>query len=197
MESGKTMEQLNDTLILVNEEDREVGSLSKELCHDGSGVRHRAFSLFLFDRQGRLLLQKRSASKRLWPGFWANSCCSHPRMGETILTAATRRPIEELGVTVMDLQFIYKFEYQAAFGDKGSEWELCHVLFGRLSAYPKLNLDEVEAIEFVSIDALTEALQNGPKSYTPWLLLEWETLRSRFASQLAFYSQPISRNFGT
>ena len=71
----------DESLVLVDEDDREVGFLSKAVCHDGDGMLHRAFSLFVFNRRGELLLQRRSANKRLWPLYWSNSCCSHPRRG--------------------------------------------------------------------------------------------------------------------
>ena len=73
-----------ENLILVDEEDRVIGHEEKERCHDGAGKLHRAFSVFLFDGRGRMLIQRRSAAKRLWPLFWSNSCCSHPRQGEEI-----------------------------------------------------------------------------------------------------------------
>ena len=84
-----------EELILVDGEDNETGYLSKAACHDGDGVLHRAFSLFLFDSAGRLLLQQRAATKRLWPGFWSNSCCSHPRRGESMEVATSRRLRDE------------------------------------------------------------------------------------------------------
>ena len=79
-----------EELILVDEDDTEIGFLAKAKCHDGTGILHRAFSLFLFNEAGELLLQRRSESKRLWPGYWSNTCCSHPRKGES-MTIATRR----------------------------------------------------------------------------------------------------------
>ena len=80
-----------EELILVDEQDNETGYLSKAACHDGDGVLHRAFSVFLFNDRGELLLQQRSPSKRLWGGYWSNSCCSHPRRGESIQVATRRR----------------------------------------------------------------------------------------------------------
>ena len=68
----------------MDADDREIGHASKAACHDGHGILHRAFSLFVFNERGELLLQQRSAEKRLWPGYWSNSCCSHPRQGEAM-----------------------------------------------------------------------------------------------------------------
>ena len=87
-----------DALILVDEADRSLGFLSKKLCHEGRGVLHRAFSLLIFNESGELLIQQRAASKRLWPLYWSNSCCSHPCRDETMETATRRRLHQELGI---------------------------------------------------------------------------------------------------
>src|SRR5690606_14929915 len=105
----------DEALVLVDADDREIGFLDKASAHDGEGVLHRAFSLFIFNPQGELLLQQRAADKRLWPGFWANSCCSHPRRGESMQDAIRRRLDEELGLDCA-LHFLFKFQYQARYG---------------------------------------------------------------------------------
>ena len=89
-----------ELLILVDAADREVGYLGKSACHDGPGVLHRAFSLLIFNQAGELLLQQRAAAKRLWPHYWSNSVCSHPRRSEGLMTAIHRRLDEELGIQV-------------------------------------------------------------------------------------------------
>ncbi len=120
----------SESLILVDPTDREVGHMSKAECHQGRGTLHRAFSLLIFNPAGELLLQQRSASKRLWPLYWSNSCCSHPRRAESMELATKRRLREELGLQC-PLQFLYKFEYQAQFDEAGAEHELCSVYAGR------------------------------------------------------------------
>src|SRR5579863_2464449 len=109
-----------ESLILGDPADREVGYMSKTECHQGRGTLHRAFSLLIFNERGELLLQQRSAAKRLWPLFWSNSCCSHPRGEETMEAATQRRMREELGITCA-LRFLYKFQYQAQFDATGAE----------------------------------------------------------------------------
>ena len=106
----------SELLILVDTYDQETGSLGKVECHDGDGILHRAFSVFLFNDRGELLLQQRSADKRLWPMYWTNTCCGHPRRGESMQVATERRLQQELN-TASTLEFIYKFEYQARFGN--------------------------------------------------------------------------------
>ena len=172
-----------DQLILVDERDREVGHDSKAACHDGHGILHRAFSLFVFNGRGELLLQKRSASKRLWPGFWANSCCSHPRRGEDMHDATRRRLREELGLEC-GLKFLYKFHYQADYDKLGAEHELCWVYVGTTDAPVCANATEVADWRFVEPDALDREIAENPQHFTPWLRLEWQRLRGEFRSEL-------------
>ena len=103
-----------EPLILVDDADHEIGHLDRANCHAGSGVLHRAFSLFIFNGNGELLLQQRAPGKRLWPLYWSNSCCSHPRRAESMDTAIHRRLHEELGLAC-PLHFLFKFQYQAQF----------------------------------------------------------------------------------
>ena len=153
----------SEALILVDENDCETGTLDKAACHDGEGLLHRAFSLFAFDARGHLLLQQRSAEKRLWPGFWSNSCCSHPRSGESMQTATRRRIRQELGVST-ELEFVYKFRYHARFGDIGSERELCSVFLGRLSDDVVPNRHEIDAVRYVDPATLDRALSEHPEA---------------------------------
>lgn len=169
----------SEQLILVNSQDEEIGYNSKAACHDGHGILHRAFSLFVFNARGELLLQQRSKDKRLWPGYWANSCCSHPRRGETMTQATSRRLAEELGMHC-DVRYVFKFEYQADFGDLGAEHELCRVYVGQSDDAVKANRNEVEAWRFVSATDLDAEMASHPEHFTPWLKLEWQRLRSQF-----------------
>lgn len=167
----------DEPLILVDEQDHEIGFLDKASAHEGQGVLHRAFSLFVFNSQGELLLQQRAPGKRLWPGFWSNTCCSHPRRGETLDNAIHRRLDEELGLQ-SPLEFLFKFEYQAQFEAAGSEHELCWVYAGRTDAAPTVNVNEISALRFVSPDALDAEIAAQPQTFTPWFKIEWQRLRT-------------------
>lgn len=179
----------DEPLILVDEHDREIGYLDKASAHLGQGVLHRAFSLFVFNPQGELLLQQRAPGKRLWPGYWSNTCCSHPRRGETLDQAIHRRLDEELGLQC-PLQFLFKFEYQAQFDAEGAEHELCWVYAGRSTALPTVNLNEISALRYISPNALDAEIAARPETFTPWFKIEWERLR-REHSQV-FAPQPVN-----
>lgn len=176
----------DEPLILVNGEDEPVGTLAKSACHDGAGVLHRAFSLFVLNAAGETLLQRRQGSKRLWPGYWANSCCSHPRPGEETSAAVRRRAGDELGLAVRP-EFLFKFQYQAAFAELGSEFELCSVYLGRVAdgAVPRINRAEIAEWRWVGAAALDRELREAPDAFAPWLALEWPRLRRDYAERIA------------
>jgi isopentenyl-diphosphate Delta-isomerase len=173
----------SEPLILVDSTDRIVGELDKGACHDGDGVLHRAFSLFIFDPEGRLLIQQRAAGKRLWPGYWSNSCCSHPRAGETMAEAVGRRLRQELGLASR-LHYVYKFEYAARYLDVGTEHELCWVYVGRSGAQPVINSTEVDDWRWIAPADLDAELASHDARFTPWLKLEWRRLKTRFGDDL-------------
>jgi len=175
-----------EQLILVDEQDRATGFLSKAECHNGSGVLHRAFSIFLFDAHGELLIQQRSANKRLWPGYWSNTCCSHPRRGESMQEATGRRLRQELQIETA-IEFAYKFSYHATFEGIGAEHELCHVYLGRHDGPVSANKNEIAALRYVKAAALAQELQDMPQQFTPWLKMEWQSLTRDHGSLLAKY----------
>jgi len=177
-----------EELILVDRDDKEIGFLSKAESHDGGGVLHRAFSLFLFNADGELLLQQRGSGKRLWPGFWSNSCCSHPRRGETMEVATRRRLRDELNIESTP-EFVYKFAYTAEYGPAGSENELCHVYLGRVVGDVRPNDHEIDNVRFVRPQDLTLEQTETPAIFTPWFKQEWQTLLQEHAEQLAGYCQ--------
>lgn len=165
-----------EPLILVDEGDRRLGHLSKILCHEGQGVLHRAFSLLIFNGRGELLIQQRAAAKRLWPLYWSNSCCSHPRRAERMSVATRRRLYEELGLRCK-LKFLYKFHYQAQFDATGAEHEICSVFIGRTDAAPRIDPAEIADWRWVSPQALQAQMARADGGgFTPWFQLEWSRI---------------------
>jgi isopentenyl-diphosphate delta-isomerase len=186
----------SDSLILVDEADHGVGHLSKALCHQGRGVLHRAFSLLIFNGRGELLLQQRSASKRLWPLYWSNSCCSHPRRAETMEAAIRRRLDEELGLRC-PLHFLFKFQYQAQFDETGAENELCSVFIGRSTDSVKINSDEIHAWRWIDPDALQVEMADGGGDFTPWFILEWTQVWRDHRSQVLGLQSELGQQAGS
>lgn len=173
----------SDVLILVDEQDNEIGSCEKVDAHLGLGKLHRAFSVFLFNPAGELLIQQRSSQKMLWGGYWANSCCSHPRLGEGTDEAANRRIREELGVE-SELTYLYKFVYHAEFGRIGSEHENCYVYAGHFDGEVHADPEEIQDWRFVTPDQLTAEITAHPEQFAPWFKLEWERIRANFLQDL-------------
>jgi isopentenyl-diphosphate delta-isomerase len=169
----------SEELILVDELDRELGFKSKGDCHSGEGVLHRAFSIFVFNRRNELLLQQRSPAKLLWPSYWSNTCCSHPRRGEAMEDAVSRRLVQELGFDC-PLEFLYKFKYQAQFGSVGAEREYCWVYYGRYDGAVDVNVSEIANWRYIGIDALERELAAAPDTFTPWFKMEWVHIRANF-----------------
>lgn len=187
---GKVVSWESEELILVDDDDTETGTLSKARAHDGDGVLHRAFSVFLFNTGGELLLQQRSDGKRLWPLYWSNSCCSHPRHGETTEFAVARRLEDELGITDVTPEFVFKFRYQARYGTAGSEHELCHVFLGRTCMPVRANPHEIAAVRWLPAHAVQAELDSGDGRYTPWFRIEWQRLTGEYTGRLAAYAAP-------
>ena len=179
-----------EELVLVNEQDEVPGYLPKAECHNGDGILHRAFSLFVFNDAGEVLLQQRAADKRLWGGYWSNSCCSHPRRGEAMDDATHRRLHQELGCHA-DLEFVYKFSYQASFGSAGSEHEMCSVYVGRLKDDVRPNRTEVDDWQFLAPEAVDRWLAEDPDTLTPWFKMEWAKLRREYADNIESLTAPI------
>ena len=186
-----------DALILVDESDREIGHASKSRCHAGEGVLHRAFSLLIFNERGELLIQQRSPGKPLWPRYWSNSVCSHPRRGESMDGAIQRRLEEELGIGC-PLRFLFKFQYQARFGEAGAEHELCSVYVGQHTG--PVHPDAREIMEWRWLDPATLDAQmsrrRARERFTPWFMLEWERIR-RDHPDLLVGSEPDIDDPGT
>jgi len=166
-------------VVLVDEEDRELGVAAKSAVHHAATPLHRAFSLFLFDRDGRTLLQRRALSKRTWPGVWSNACCGHPGPGETRRDAVMRRVRQELGVTPRDLaEILPDYRYRAE-RDGVVENEICPVWVGRLGVdAPTPDPAEVEEVRWVAWQTFLEKL---PGDYSPWSVEEARRLAASSA----------------
>ena len=184
MNAELTLEENNkDLLILVDESDKALGFKSKSECHEGNGTLHRAFSVFIFNPLGQLLIQKRSSNKELWDLHWSNSCCSHPKKNEQMELAVKRRLKEELGIEC-PVHYLYKFTYHAKYKNLGSEHELCHVYVGLFDGEIKANPEEIDDWKFIKPDDLQERIRNSKKDYTPWMKIEWEMLTASYKREI-------------
>jgi len=168
-----------ESVILVNEHDEEVGTMEKLRAHK-EGKLHRAFSVLIFNSKGELLLQKRAASKYHSGGLWSNTCCSHPQPGETILEAANRKLLQEMGIEA-DLTLAHKFIYKAKLDNQLTEYECDHVIVGYFDGEPILNRHEAEDYKFLPVSAIQQDALANPDQYTCWFKLilnqpEMETL---------------------
>ena len=175
----KIVSDPNEQLILVDSDDNEIGYSSKSECHKDLGLLHRAFSIFLFNSTGELLIQKRSIKKELWGQYWSNSCCSHPRKGEDLYEAAIRRVQQELSIEC-SLNFLYKFQYHENYTESGSEHELCSVFYGLYDGTISCNENEIEDWRMISSTQLNEEIGQSNILYTPWLKLEWTEITTKY-----------------
>lgn len=157
---------MEELVVLVNHEDQVLGLMEKQQAHI-NGLLHRAFSVFIFNEKGEMLLQKRAKKKYHSPGKWTNAVCSHPRNGETYLEGANRRLYEELGIKA-ELLEKFHFIYKANVGDGLWEHELDHVFTGVYNLDFNLNADEVEEIRFISLEDLEAEIAQYPEQFTEW-----------------------------
>ena len=161
-----------EKVILVDREDNPVGTLPKMEAHE-KGVLHRAFSVFILNQKGELMLQQRALHKYHSPGLWTNTCCSHQRDGEENLQAGTRRLEEEMGFSV-PLEELFSFIYKAPFDNGLTEHELDHVMLGYYEGIPEINSDEVNAWKWMSLNEIASDLTVNPESYTVWFKIIFE-----------------------
>lgn len=157
-----------DELILVDIDDRAIGSGEKAYVHE-RGLLHRAFSVFIVDK-GSMLIQKRNPSKYHSGGLWTNACCSHPRKGEALQQAVHRRMLEELGFDC-DVREIFSFMYRTAFSEKLFEYEYDHVFLGKYDGPVHFNRTEASEVMWIRLEALKAELVQHPERYTSWFLI--------------------------
>ena len=161
-------------VILVDDSDNELGVMEKLQAHK-EGKLHRAFSVFLFNDEGELLLQQRALDKYHSAGLWTNTCCSHPRPGETIMDAANRRLHEEMGIT-SDLIIKTSFVYKSPFENGLTEHELDYVLIGTYNLNPIINVEEVSDYKWQSLATIKENIKTRPDEFTTWFKIAIEKL---------------------
>jgi isopentenyl-diphosphate delta-isomerase len=158
----------NEEIILVNVNDAQIGFETKLKAHENGGKLHRAFSIFIFDDTGKMLLQRRSKKKYHFGGLWTNACCSHPKSGEKLQDAANARLRQEFGFDA-ELKEIFSFTYRAP--DPNSElteYEFDHVFYGKFNDEPHPDPNEIEGWKWVDLPKLLADLESNPYEYTPW-----------------------------
>ncbi len=172
-----------EILVLVDDDDNEIGTDTRENCHSGEGKRHRAYIAFIF-HDGRMLLQQRSPKKLLWPRAWDVSFTSHVYPGETYQQAASRRAKEELDATVGALADVHSFVYFAPQGNN-AENEFCRVLVGDFDGRITPNREEMMAVKWARLSEVKADLKAHPDTYTPWFKLSFE----------GFLKSPVSKKY--
>ena len=165
-----------EKVILVNQEDEVLGSMEKMEAHR-TGSLHRAFSVFIFNKNNELLIQQRAIEKYHSGGIWTNSCCSHPQPNEKIIDAGKRRLIEELGFST-PLKAEFSFIYRAELDQGLTEHELDHVLTGSYEEIPDFNKEEVMAVKYVSMSDLENHISSNPEEYTEWFKIIFQRVKN-------------------
>ena len=155
-----------EEVILVDENDNEIGYMEKMEAHE-KALLHRAFSVFVFNKNGELLLQQRALHKYHSGGLWTNTCCSHPRKGEEVIQSAHRRLMEEMGFDC-ELELKHKFIYKAPFTNGLTEHELDYIFTGEYEISPNPNPDEVASYKWIDMNELQKEIEEHPENFTVW-----------------------------
>lgn len=161
-------------VVLVNEQDQQIGIMEKMAAHIVPRL-HRAFSIFIFNSKGELLLQQRALSKYHSPGLWTNTCCSHPCDGETLAQATSRRLMEEMGMQC-DMHEVFTFIYKAPVGLGLIEHEFDHVWFGQSDEVPQINTEEVASWKYMRLEDLQADIKAHPELYTEWFKISFDEI---------------------
>jgi isopentenyl-diphosphate delta-isomerase len=165
-----------ELVILVDKNDNQIGLMPKMEAHE-KGVLHRAFSVFVLNDDGALMLQQRALHKYHSPGLWTNTCCSHQRDGESNIQAGTRRLQEEMGF-ITDLAHATSFIYKAPFDNGLTEHELDHIMLGNYSGAPVINQDEVAAWKWMAVEDVKADIKANPDQYTVWFKIIFDKFYS-------------------
>jgi isopentenyl-diphosphate delta-isomerase len=177
------MEAPEQMLVLVDEHDYAVGTMGKMEVHR-KALLHRAFSAFIFNSKGEMLLQRRAMKKYHSGGLWTNACCSHPNPNELPSAAAERRLMEELGFAT-PVEFAFSFIYKATLDNALTEYEYDHVLVGKYDGDIKINTNEVGDYCYRSMDEIKQELSSHPGKYTAWFLIAFPMLEEYLATNNA------------
>ena len=169
---------MDELVILVDKNDNQLGLMEKIEAHE-KAVLHRAFSVFILNDNNELLLQKRALSKYHSPGLWTNTCCSHPRDGESVIDAGIRRLKEEMGF-VTEINTLFSFIYRAEFDNGLTEHEFDHVLLGRYNKTPLINKLEVSDWKWIDIEFLKKDVFVNPDIYTVWFKIIFQQFYKKF-----------------
>jgi isopentenyl-diphosphate delta-isomerase len=168
-----------DYVVLVNKKDQEIGTMEKMEAHQ-KGLLHRAFSVFILNSKGEMLIHRRALGKYHSPGLWTNTCCSHPRPNETVLDAANRRLDEEMGMGE-SLSEVVSFVYHHKFDNGLVEHEFDHILTGISDALPSINEDEVDSYKYIEIEELEQSMKQNPDDYSIWFKLAYPKLKAHLS----------------
>jgi len=163
-------DNFTDQIILVDSADNEIGHETVTGCHSGNLKLHRAFSVFVFNDAGEMLITQRSSKKHTWPLFWSNACCSHPRKGQDSAAAASARLAAELGISA-SVDLLFKFEYRAQYDSNWGEYELDWVFLSHCNSPGNVDAEEIKDWEFIRIDELQRQVGSNPGKFTPWFRL--------------------------
>ena len=157
---------MKEEVILVDTNDVPLGTMPKMEAHE-KAILHRAFSVFILNKEGQLMLQQRALSKYHSPGLWTNTCCSHQRLGETNIEAGTRRLQEEMGFKT-PLKELFSFVYKATFDNGLTEHEFDHVILGYYDSEPIINHEEVTNWKWMNLEEIIKEIKTTPDNYTAW-----------------------------
>lgn len=171
---------MKERITLVDKDDIPLGPIEKLEAHE-KGLLHRAFSVFIFNSKGELLLQKRASGKYHSAGLWTNTCCSHPNYGEEITDAIYRRLKEEMGMRVT-VNFKFKFIYKASLDNNLTEHEIDHVYFGFSDDAPVINPEEVSDWKHISMEEVQNEIESHPEEYTSWFKICFPEVLANFKS---------------
>lgn len=167
-----------EEVVLVDEQNNILGTMSKLEVHGQETPLHRAFSIFIFNNKDQLLLQQRSSKKKTWPLAWSNSCCGHPGLNESNIDCAKRRLKFELGLEAEDIREVAPYRYQFS-KDGVMENEICPILVGFAEKEPVINLEEVEKIQWMEWQDFLKDIRANPEKYSPWCAEEAEILEKK------------------